>query len=149
TCKIIIVGDGSERLNLEKLARAICPPDSYQFVGRVDYADVPKYLKEIDVFVNPSLNESFGVAVLEASSTGCAVIASRVGGLPEVVQDETTGLLCKPDDTSALTECMSRLIMHPEIRHRMGLAGAQFVRKEYDWDRCLQHMIDLYREMKK
>ncbi|MFM7730459.1 MAG: glycosyltransferase family 4 protein [Flavobacteriales bacterium] len=149
TCKIIIVGDGSERLNLEKLARAICPPDSYQFVGRADYADVPKYLQEIDVFVNPSLNESFGVAVLEASSTGCAVIASRVGGLPEVVQDETTGLLCKPDDTSALTECMSRLIMHPEIRHRMGLAGAQFVRKEYDWDRCLQHMIDLYREMKK
>lgn len=149
TCKMIIVGDGSERLKLEKLARAICPPGSVEFVGRVDYSAVPKHLQDIDVFVNPSLNESFGVAVLEASSTGCAVIASRVGGLPEVVQDEVTGLLCKPDDTPALTECMSRMIMHPEMRQRMGLAGAHFVGSEYDWDRCLQQMIQQYRELKK
>ena len=148
-CRMLIVGDGSERANLEKLAKAICPQDSYAFVGRVDYTEVPKYLAEIDVFVNPSLTESFGVAVLEASTTGCAVIASRAGGLPEVVQEEKTGLLCKPDDTSDLTECMSRMVMHPGMRERMGRAGASFVQSEYDWEKCLQQMIQHYQEIQR
>lgn len=143
---LLIVGEGYLRKELEKLCSNLGIEQQTRFIGRVPHAEVPEWLNEIDIFVNPSVHESetFGVAVLEASACEKPVIASHVGGLPEVVQDGATGFLVPPGDADALAEKLEMLMKDAELRHRMGKAGREFVRKNYDWNESAKIMEELY-----
>src|SRR3989304_9926929 len=98
--KLLIVGSGSLRHRLERLSHDLKIKDRTQFIGWIPHVTVPSQLEAIDIFVNPSVDESetFGVAVLEASATELPVIASNIGGLQDVVQDNVTGFLVPPRD---------------------------------------------------
>ncbi len=143
---LLIVGDGSLRCKLEKLTFDLNIQNQVRFIGRVPHAEVPNWLGEIDIFVNPSVDESetFGIAVLEASATELPVIASNIGGLPEVVQDNVTGFLVPPRDIDALSEKLGILMKNADLRQKMGRAGRKFVQDHYEWNHIVKIMEAVY-----
>jgi glycosyltransferase involved in cell wall biosynthesis len=145
--RLLIVGDGTQRPMLESLASELQIFESSHFVGRVPHEQVIRYLHEMDIFVVPSLQESFGVAAVEAAAAGLPVVASNVGGLPEVVVDGETGFLVSPADIEALCRRLSQLIADPALRQRMGKAGRAFVKAHYDWQVNATQMERLYQSL--
>jgi len=101
----------------------------------------------MDIFVIPSIRESFGVAAVEASSCSIPVIASDIGGLPEVVIDETTGFLVPPRDENAIADRIISLIDDPELRSQMGNEGRKYVKSIYDMQICGSLMKRKYEEI--
>jgi glycosyltransferase involved in cell wall biosynthesis len=145
--RLLIVGDGTQRIALESLASKLDIAESTRFVGRVRHDQVIRYLHQMDIFVVPSLQESFGVAAVEASAAGLPVIASNVGGLLEVVVDGETGFLVPPADVEALSGRLSQLIADPALRQRMGQAGRAFIKAHYDWKTNAAQMESLYQSL--
>ncbi len=147
--RLVIVGGGEQYAELQALIADLDMGKRITLAGQVGHAQIPRYLQSFDLFVVPSLTdrESFGVAAVEASACGLPVIASRVGGLPEVVLDGQTGLLVPPGDISALAAAMARLLSEPELRARMGQAGRQFVLEHYRWADNAKSMEQLYTEV--
>jgi glycogen synthase len=94
-----------------------------QFLGGVSDEQLNQLYQSCDLFVAPSLYESFGLIYLEAMNYGKPVIGCRAGGIPEVVEDGVTGILVKPEAPQALAEAILRLMCSPELLHSMGLAG--------------------------
>ena len=94
----------------------------------------------------PSRAESFGVAALEAQACGVPVVASRVGGLPEVVRHNETGLLVPPDNPQALAEAIAALLVDHERRAVMGAAARRWVAERYRWKDSVDMMEDVYRQ---
>ena len=145
--RLRIVGDGPDTSALIDLAQALGVRDRVEFVGAVAHADVPAQLRALDVFVAASRHESFGVAVLEASACGVAVIASRVGGLPEVVVDGATGVLVDAEDVDALAAAIGALADDAAARVRLGVEGRRWVEQHYAWTASVQTMLALYRSL--
>src|SRR5712692_2520891 len=128
-----IAGDGPDRATLENQAFRLGVRSHLQFMGALPHDRMPAFLWGLDLFVNPSRAESFGVAALEAAASGLPVVASRVGGLPEIVLDGETGLLVEPEDAMALSEALSILIHSPEQRRALGKAARARAVERYDW----------------
>ena len=141
-CRLLIVGDGPQRAELVALAAELGIAERTRFVGAVPHADVPAWLNRFDLYAAPSRldSESFGVAVIEAGACALPVVVSDVGGLPEVVRDGETGLVVARDDVPALQAALTRLILDPALRERLGAAGRAHVQREYDWPRCVDRM---------
>jgi glycosyltransferase involved in cell wall biosynthesis len=143
--RLLIVGEGPEHQPLERMAAALGVGSVTEFTGWVPHDRVPEYLRRLSIYVAPSVHEeSFGVAVLEASACGVPVVVSRVGGMPEVVQDGQTGYLVPPGDPIALADALERLVTNPELRRTMGAAGRGFVLQRYAWDATARAVEDLY-----
>jgi glycosyltransferase involved in cell wall biosynthesis len=115
--RFIVVGDGPERLRLEGAARDL---NNVTFAGMVPLTDVATYLDRAKMLVVPSLQEGQSNAVMEAMARGIPVIASRVGGLPDLVVDGETGFLTEPGNVAALSECIRRLSADPALRLKFG-----------------------------
>ncbi|HEX6133019.1 MAG TPA: glycosyltransferase family 4 protein [Longimicrobiales bacterium] len=111
----ILVGDGPERERLERLVGELGVGDTVSFLGRRPNREMPHLLAEADVAVFPSLMEATSVAALEAMSCGVPVAASRVGGLPEII-DETVGTLFDPADPESLARALIGLLRRPDLR---------------------------------
>jgi starch synthase len=115
-------------------------------MGVVPHERMPAFMWGLDVFVNPSRAESFGVAALEAAASGVPVVASHVGGLPEVVADGETGLLVPPEDPAALAAALAGLIRDPSRRRALGRSARERAVALYDWQACARRMEQLYEE---
>jgi glycosyltransferase involved in cell wall biosynthesis len=141
-CRLLVVGDGPSRGALEALARELGIAARTEFVGAVAHADVPTWLNRFDVYAAPSRldSESFGVAVIEASACALPVVVADVGGLPEVVRDDETGLIVPRDEVPALQAALKRLALDPSLRARLGQAGRTWVEREYEWGHCVDLM---------
>jgi len=142
--RLILVGGGQQEEELKRLAYKLGIIERCKFVGSIPHKEVPKWLNQFDIYCAPSILESFGVAVIEASACGLPVIVSRVGGLPEVVQEGRTGLIIPPKDVNALVQALDALITNKKIRIEMGKAGIKFVQQNYDWECCVDKMEQLY-----
>ena len=127
--RYVFAGDGSHKIQLQRLVRTLGLRDEVSFVGFVK--DVPKFLSSIDVLVLPSLFEGLGVAALEAMAAGKPVVATRVGGLAESIIDRETGFLVPPQDGIALADSIERLIADPSMAREMGLKGAARVQSNF------------------
>ena len=126
---LAIVGDGPERVTLEALASRLGVADRVYWLGH--RRDVPRLLPAFDLFVQPSLHEGLPNAVLEALAAGLPVVATAVGGTPEVVVDGVTGLLIPPHEPGALAEAMAALLRDPDLRRTMGRAGRKHVKRHF------------------
>lgn len=140
---IAICGAGPERERLETQIAALGMTNSVRLPGYV--ADLDRRLSVADVVVVPSRTEGQGLVALEAMALGVPVVASRVGGLPEVVEDQLTGLLVPPDDWEALADALLRLAMDPSLRARLGEAARLRVRERFSIETLLDRMAELYR----
>jgi glycosyltransferase involved in cell wall biosynthesis len=114
------------------------------FKGEINNSDVPDVLRRFDVFVIPSRSESFGVAAVEASSVGLPVIASNVGGLPEVVIDGETGLLFESENVNDLCDKLYYFYQNPKFAGDCSERGSEFVRRNFDWHTNLSQLTALY-----
>ena len=119
--RLWIGGEGPERAALEQLARSLGLGDRVVFLGRRD--DPGDLLAACDVFVMPSRQEGLGVAALEALAASRPVVASRVGGLADVIVHERTGLLVPPEDATALARALGRLLDDAPLREKLGTEG--------------------------
>jgi glycosyltransferase involved in cell wall biosynthesis len=142
---VLIVGDGPLRNDLEGRARSLGVGDRVRFSGHL--GDVASVLGAADLFALPSLNEGLGLALVEAMATGLAAVASRVGGVPEVVVDGETGLLTPPRDAGALAGAVLRLMEDAGERRRMGEAGRARVRQHFSIERTVRETERLYEEL--
>lgn len=143
--RLRIVGEGPERPELERLANACGLSDVVSFGGPVAPGEVPALINEATVVVVPSRwNEPFGLVALEAALMARPVVAARVGGLGEVVEHGTTGLVVEREDAVALSAAVTHLLAHPEEADRMGLAARARARARFAWDRCVDEYEALY-----
>lgn len=145
TARLVMVGRNRMGGQLARLAKELGIENNVEFLGYVPNDDIPALLRSLDVMVNPSVcRESFGVSVLEASACGVAVVATRVGGVPEVCIDERTGLLVEPSEPEALGKAILYLAENPEFRQRMGREGRQFVLDHYVWKDNVEAMLNRF-----
>lgn len=128
--KLLLVGDGPDRTSAEHRARELGVYDDVRFLGKQE--PVEEILSIADIFMMPSGSETFGLAALEAMSCGVPVIASRIGGLPELVIDGETGFLCELGDIDGYTEAADRLLSNSDLHERMASASRARAVEEFD-----------------
>ncbi len=140
--RLVIVGDGSERKQLEWLSRRLSIDRVVQFVGFQQPEKIPHWLQSFDCFILPSIErESFGVSIVQAMAAGCPVIASRLGGIPEIVHDGETGLLIAPKDSEHIVYATLSIYQHPDMAMERARKAYAMVEKEF----TLDHMIEQFR----
>jgi len=141
--RLVMIGDGPDRGFLEVRVREEGLSDVVTFTG--EQPDPVAWLSAGDVFLLPSSQESFGLAALEAMACGMPVVASRVGGLPEVVIDGEHGYLCDPDRADEMADRVIALLADSERRQRFGEAAAMRVRSDFCVDTIVPQYEQLYR----
>jgi glycosyltransferase involved in cell wall biosynthesis len=147
TLRVLIAGDGPLRGGLERCAGEL-PDGTVRFLGFVD--EIPRLMKACDVLVfptSPELDEGFGLAALEAMAAERPVVATRVGALPEVVEDGRTGILVDPRDAAALADALVQLATQPALRTELGRRGAERAAAEFGIARMVRRTLDVYREV--
>jgi len=137
-----IAGDGSLRQELEGRSGSLGVTGRVQFLGHA--TDVPALLRTSSIFAFPSLMEASPNAVIEAMAAGLAVVASNVGGIPEVVRHEYNGLLVPPSDAGALAAALERLITHPGLAERLGDEARETVARRFSFERMVSEFEQLY-----
>lgn len=135
---LVIVGDGPERENLERLAQATDTAEAVRFVGQVPHDRMPLYLRAADVFVLYSGYEGLPHVVLEAMAAGAPVVASRKGGIPEVVVDGETGLLVEWGDETALMDVVRRVLCDAALARRLGEDGRARAARDFKWESVVE-----------
>ncbi len=140
--RLIMVGDGSERPNCEHRARCLGVYDQCVFVGK--QPNIVDYLSASDVLLLPSEQESFGLAALEAMACEVPVVASRVGGIPEVVDDSETGFLSSVGDVEKMAQDAARLLADDEFRRAMGRRARESAVSRYRTDLVIPQYIEFY-----
>jgi glycosyltransferase involved in cell wall biosynthesis len=140
--KLLIVGSGPEESNLKAAGAHLGLADSATFLPSV--SDVTRAMRNIDIFVHPSLSEGMPNAVMEAMACGCAVVASRVGGTPDLIEHGVHGLLVQPGDAVGLAEQMAALIDQPELRLRIAKAGSERIRTEFSIEASCRRLESIY-----
>src|SRR4030081_2448423 len=145
--RLIMVGDGSERPNCEHRARCLGVSDQCVFVGK--QPNIVDYLSASDVLLLPSEQESFGLAALEAMACEVPVVASRVGGLPEVVTDGETGFLSEVGDIEKMAADAGRLLTDATLRREMGRRARESAVARYRTDIVIPQYIEYYERVLK
>ena len=137
-----IIGEGHLHRELADLAKTRDLTENIVFAGSI--TDVPAYLAQLQVAVLCSDSEGFSNALLEYMLAGCAVVATDVGGNPEAVQNEKTGLLVPPDNAEALAAAMERLVADVALRKSMAHAARSFVEEQFEWSVCVAAHEEYY-----
>lgn len=140
--EFLLAGDGACREELVALANRLGVSDRVRFLGHRD--DVPAVLKDADVFVLPSRSEAFPNSVMEAMASGLPVVATNVGGIPELVADGRTGRLVPPGDPAALGDALLDMVEHPDRAADFGRAGRRTIEERYSFERMVEQFEDLY-----
>jgi len=144
---LAIVGEGPLRAQLETRVSELGLGNSVRFAGKVSHEDVGAWMGASDVLVLPSLSEGLPTVVCEAMVVGRAVIATAVGGTPELIDDGVTGLLVPPSDTSALAEALRGVFATPGRAARMGEAAAQRARNTLTWSAVAEQIEGVYQDV--
>jgi glycosyltransferase involved in cell wall biosynthesis len=140
-----MVGDGPDREHVEQRAHDLGIVRHCLFLGYQE--EVASWYEAFDAFVLPSANEGTPVVAIEALAAGRPVVATAVGGVPDVVREGVDGFLVEPGDLVGLAERLERLAADPELRARMGAAGRARVVPRYAVDRLIDDMDTLYRAL--
>ncbi len=143
--RLAIVGSGPMLGTLQEMSVKLGVQDRCHFEPST--ADVAAWLRAIDIFVLPSLSEALSNSLMEAMSCGCAVVASAVGGNPELVSDGTTGLLFQAGNASELGDRLERLMVDEGLRARVGTSASDTVRRRFSLEASVQRMEEIYKEL--
>lgn len=142
---LLMVGDGPDRDAVERRASLLGIVRHCYFLGYQE--DVSGWYQAFDAMILPSANEGTPVVVIEALAAGCPVVATSVGGVPDVVQEGVDGFLVPAGDVEQLAERLARLAGDPELRSRMGEAGRESIPARYAVERLVGDVDELYRSL--
>jgi glycosyltransferase involved in cell wall biosynthesis len=145
--RLILAGDGIEKENLRRQVYELNLTESVEFTGWVTEDETFRLLDRATLVVIPSRREGFSLVAVEAASMARPIVGTWVGGLPEVVQHDKTGLLAPSEDGDAFAQAISFLLDHPETAIQMGEAGRRRVGKKFRWDRHVDAYDALYQKL--
>jgi glycosyltransferase involved in cell wall biosynthesis len=145
--KIIIVGEGPLRMELNKLVKEIHGEDMVFFMGFRE--DIPQILKSLDVFVLSSEHEGLGSILMDAMAYRLPIVATRVGGIPEVIEHRKTGLLVPPQRPNSLAKAILKIYEDRELAKQLGQKGYEVVHRKFSAEAMALKAIDLYEELAK
>ncbi|MEQ1757833.1 MAG: glycosyltransferase family 4 protein [Vicinamibacterales bacterium] len=141
---ILVAGDGRDLADVEALARTLGVTHAVTFLGA--RTDIDDLLHASDFFLLPSDTEGVPLSILEAMSHGLPIVASRVGGIPEIVEHEREGLLVPPGDPQALAAAITRVVSDPDTRASLGTAARLRAATELSLDQTVRHYEEAYRK---
>ncbi len=141
----LIIGDGSEESSLKALAGSLGLGSSIKFIETC--VDTRKYLAMMDLFIFPSIKEGLGIALLEALASGRACIASKTGGIEDIITDGLNGLLVDVGDPSGIAGAAIRLLRDDLLRKNMGEEGAALVRDKFASGAMADKVLELYKKV--
>ena len=150
--KAIIIGSGPRKNHLRKLTQDLHLSENIIFIDKVSQADLVKYYSLADVFVLPSIinqageTEGFGVVLLEAMACGLAVIGSNVGGIPDIIADEETGLIAQQKDPLHLGNQIVRLLSDMQLREKLARKAQRLIRAKFSWEVIADRFIEIYKD---
>jgi colanic acid/amylovoran biosynthesis glycosyltransferase len=142
--ELVLVGDGPEADRLHALAAQLGITERVRFAGRLSEADTLGEIAKADILVLPSFMEGLPIVLMEAMAMGTSVIASRVAGIPELVDDGASGLLFTPSNWDELASCIRRLVDGDALRARLAERGRSKVAAEFDIGRSAAQLRDLF-----
>jgi glycosyltransferase involved in cell wall biosynthesis len=143
--RVAIVGDGSLMKDLKKLALQYGINEYIDFLGI--RKDVLELMRKSSIFVLPSRWEGFGLALLEAMSVGIPIVATKVGGIPELIEDGKDGILVEPENPEELANAMLRLLDEGELRNLISSNAYKKIKEEYTIERYTRDLLNLYKEV--
>jgi glycosyltransferase involved in cell wall biosynthesis len=143
--RLVLVGDGERRADLETQAHALGIAGHVHFAGAVGQDDIARWYAQADVFCLPSFAEGVPVVLMEAMATELPVVTTPVAGIPELVEHGTSGLLVAPGAADQLADALTTLIADPSLRTRMGAAGRERVLAAFELDGCAADLEAVYR----
>lgn len=136
-----IIGEGEERERLKSEVERLRLERHITLLGRK--ANVEKYLKHWDVFVLPSIAETFGISILEAMRSSVPVVATRVGGIVDIIENKKNGLLVPKEDADALGKSIIEIIDHPVLAAKLKRGGIERI-KDFDWKKIIREIEEIY-----
>ncbi|HEX6386902.1 MAG TPA: glycosyltransferase [Anaerolineae bacterium] len=142
--RLAILGDGDEREELEKYSRKLEIADRVEFVGKVPFDDVPRYLRAADIFCFASITETQGLVTMEAMAAGLPVVAVGASGTSDIVENGVDGLLTA-NDSQALAEAIERLVRDDDLRQRFCQAAAAKI-KRFDANVLAERLVEVYQQ---
>ncbi len=142
---LFVIGEGPEKQHLEQLRVSLGLESVITMLGFQD--DVAPLLRQLDLYVHPSIHEPFGIAILEAMAASKCVVATAVGGVPEIVSEGVTGYLVPPGESAALSDTISYALRHRDKAIDMGRAGRERVADLFDIQRTVKGYESLYSEL--
>lgn len=145
--RLFIIGDGPERSSLEAYSKKLGLQEYVVFIGYIK--DIENIYMNLDLLVLPSLTEGLPNVVLEALSFGVPVVATNVGGLPEIIKSGSNGLLVDPGDVIAISEAIGTLILNDNLREKFILEGRKTVCDKYSFKQRMKKIENVYREVMK
>jgi len=143
--KCIIIGEGEQRKEIESYIKTHQLERYIKLLGR--RYEIPHLLAASDVFVLPSLNEAFGLVLLEAMMAGLPIIATNNGGIPEIIEDGKNGILVPPKDAQAIAENIEKILSSPELRKKMSEKNQEDVRKKFEVKDMVKKTEEVYRSI--
>ncbi len=143
--KVAIVGDGPLKDELRKLCVKLKINNQVEFLGI--QKNVNNFMRSSKVFVLPSRWEGFGLVIIEAMSNMLPVIASNVGGIPEIIENGKDGILLPPEDSETLAQAINDLLENKELREKLSQAAYKKVKKEFSIKKYSVQILDLYRSL--
>ncbi|UCE75376.1 MAG: glycosyltransferase family 4 protein [Methanomassiliicoccales archaeon] len=146
--KLILIGDGEQRKYLEKLAVKIGIRDNLHFVGIKEHSAMPDYMAQAKLFVLPSLSEGMPLTLLEAMSSGIPIVATKVGGIPEVVKNGENGILVPPGDSKELSKAILRLMENKTLSDELGKNARKLIIDKYSLDSAARKTMKVYTNLK-
>jgi glycosyltransferase involved in cell wall biosynthesis len=131
---------------LNQLKQKLSPAAAKQvkFVGLTAHGDIPKFYESADIYVSPSLYESFGVSILEAMVAGVPVVSTRIGAVPELISDGRSGLVVGTADPSDIADAVLRLFTNAELRNSISCAAHEAVRGKFSWEAICSMLVQIY-----
>lgn len=144
--RLDLLGRGSREMMLRSLIKSLHLEDTvFLRTTPTSYMEMPEIYQSCDIYVQPSLVEPFGIALLEAMSCGKPIVASSVGGMRDTVSHLTNGILVPPGNSERLAEAIRTLVIDPELRRKMGEASEKRARETFNWRKIAAQYLDLLR----
>jgi glycosyltransferase involved in cell wall biosynthesis len=150
--RLVIVGDGDLRGDLERLAQELGIDSRVLFVGQIPWHEAPHYLNVCDIFVMPSIHDHFGnldglpTVILEAMATGKPVIGTNIAGIPLVIRDGVNGFLVPEKSSKHLSSALEQLLTSSDLRAKQGAAGRCMVKQQLNWKQIAQNFQSIFQE---
>lgn len=140
--EVVFVGEGPQKQACQDLALELDVAERCRFSGYLPHSDLMQLLAESSFAVAPSLDEAFGYMLIESMSVGTPVVATRVGGIPEIVRDGLDGFLIAPNDPQMLAEKMRKLLEAPDLREKMGRLGRQRILDRFNSAKLIPQQVE-------
>lgn len=143
---LFIVGEGDQKKSLKKIAKKYKIDGSIIFLGNISNNELFEIYSKIQIYAQPSLYEPLGIAIIEAMSNSKPVVASNVGGIPELITNSKDGLLVEPANSSQLSKAIIHLFSYPEIAKRYGSQAQEKIRNKFTWEIIAEQTLALYQK---